>query len=61
MERGKMSYEKRRMGEIEELVYLVLHVNWWVFKETRELCFVRNGRPFMPWKSTLDIDIVKIL
>lgn len=48
MEREKMSYEKRRMGEIEELGYLVLHVIWWVFKGTGEFCFVRNGRPFMP-------------
>ena len=61
MERGKMSYEKRRMGETEELDYQVLHVNWWVFKGTGEFCFVRKGRPFMPLKSTLDIDIVKIL
>ena len=44
MERGKMSYEKRRMGETEELDYQVLHVNWWVFKGTGEFC--KKGSTF---------------
>ena len=45
MVRGKISQEKNRMGEIEELDYLVVHVKWWVFKGTGGFSFVRKGRP----------------